>query len=121
MPAGPSPGVRPPHVQPRRPPPSKVGAGRCECGRVAPGLLGLAAGARRYPLPHCGLARKILSKAVTMSVLIEDLTVCVGDGCTNRFADEAGWEGYCPSCLACRDDHAEGEHDPPVDVCLLCR
>ena len=56
-----------------------------------------------------------------MSVLIEDLTVCVGDGCTNRFADEAGWEGHCPSCLACWDDRARGERDPPVDVCLLCR
>jgi hypothetical protein len=63
----------------------------------------------------------LLSRAVTMSVLLKDLTVCVGDGCANSFADEAGWEGYCPSCLALWDDHAEGEHDPPVDVCLLCR
>ena len=40
----------------------------------------------------------MLSRAVTMSVLLEDLTVGVGDGCANRFADEAGWEGYCPLC-----------------------
>lgn len=92
-----------------------------ECGRAARGLFGVAAGACRYPVPHCGLARKPAAGAVTMSVLLEDLTVCVGDGCANRFADEAGWEGHCPSCLALWDDHAAGEHDPPVDVCLLCR
>ena len=55
---GRTPGVRPPHVLPRRPPSSKVGAGRCECGRAARGLLGVAAGAYRYAVPHCGLARK---------------------------------------------------------------
>jgi len=55
---GRTPGVRPPHVLPRRPPSSKVGAGRCECGRAARGLLGVAAGAYRYAVPHCGLTRK---------------------------------------------------------------
>ena len=74
---GPSPGVRPAHVLPRRPPSSKVGAGRCECGRAARGLLGVAAGAYRYAVPHCGLAAEILlSSAVTMRVLLKDLTVC---------------------------------------------
>jgi hypothetical protein len=57
---------------------------------------------------------------VPMSVVLEELTVCVGDGCANRFHDEAGWEGRCPECLALWDDHAAGQHDPPVDGCLLC-
>ena len=56
-----------------------------------------------------------------MSVLLGELKICIGDGCANRFADEAGWEGYCPSCLALWDDHAAGRHDPPEDVCVLCR
>ena len=58
---------------------------------------------------------------VPMSVVLEELTVCVGDGCANRFHDEAGWEGRCPECMALWDDHAAGQHDPPVDGCLLCR
>ena len=56
-----------------------------------------------------------------MSVVLEELTICVGDGCANRFPDEAGWEGRCPECMALWDDHAAGQHDPPVDGCLLCR
>ena len=35
-----------------------------------------------------------------MSVVLEELTICVGDGCANRFPDEAGWEGRCPECMA---------------------
>jgi len=55
-------------------------------------------------------------------VLMEDeLTFCVGDGCVNCFADDSGWEGYCPECLALWDDHAAGQHDSPVDACRLCR
>jgi hypothetical protein len=56
-----------------------------------------------------------------MSAVLEELTICVGDGCANRFPDEAGWEGRCPECMALWDDHAAGQHDPPVDGCLLCR
>ena len=56
-----------------------------------------------------------------MSVVLEELTICVGDGCANRFSDESGWEGRCPECMALWDDHAAGQHDPPVDGCLLCR
>ena len=56
-----------------------------------------------------------------MGVLLGELSICIGDGCANSFADEAGWEGYCPSCLALWDDHASGRHDPPEDVCPLCR
>ena len=37
---------------------------------------------------------------MNVSVLLEEFTICVGDGCANRFADEAGSEGCCPSCLA---------------------
>jgi hypothetical protein len=44
-----------------------------------------------------------------VSVLLGELTICVGDGCATRFADEAGW-GYCPSCLAFWDDHARVGH-----------
>ena len=58
---------------------------------------------------------------VLMSVVLEELTICVGDGCANRFPDEAGWDGRCPECMALWDDHAAGQHDPPVDGCLLCR
>ena len=36
-------------------------------------------------------------------------------------ADDGGWEGYCPECLALWDDHAAGQHDSPVDACRLCR
>ena len=32
-----------------------------------------------------------------MTVVFEELTFCVGDGCVNRFADDGGWEGYCVS------------------------
>ena len=56
-----------------------------------------------------------------MNVVFEELTFCVGDGCVNRFADDGGWEGYCPECLALWDDHAAGQHDSPVDACRLCR
>ena len=56
-----------------------------------------------------------------MTVVFEELTFCVGDGCVNRFADDVGWEGYCPECLALWDDHAAGQHDSPVDACRLCR
>jgi len=41
----------------------------------------------------------------------DELTFCVGDGCVNCFADDGGWEGYCPECLALWDDHAAGQHD----------
>ena len=37
--------------------------------------------------------------------LLGELTICVGDGCANRSADEVGW-GYGPSCQAFWDDHA---------------
>ena len=85
--------------------------------------LGVASCARGYPLPHFGVTAKARCPGwvVAMSVLLWELTICIGDGCANRFADEAGWEGYCPSCLALWDDHAAGRHDPPEDVCLLCR
>jgi hypothetical protein len=56
-----------------------------------------------------------------MNVVFEELTFCVGDGCVNRFADDGGYEGYCPGCLALWDDHAAGQHDSPVDACRLCR
>jgi len=56
-----------------------------------------------------------------MSAVLGELTVCVGEGCANRFSDEADWQGRCPECLALWDDHAAGQHDPPVDGCLLCR
>ena len=56
-----------------------------------------------------------------MSVVLEELTICVGDGCANRFPDETGWEGRCPECMALWDDHAAGLHDVPVDGCLLFR
>ena len=46
---------------------------------------------------------------VPMTVVFEELTFCVGDGCVNRFADDGGWEGYCPECLALWDDHAAGQ------------
>ena len=58
---------------------------------------------------------------VPMNVVFEELTFCVGDGCVNRFADDGGYEGYCPECLALWDDHAAGQHDSPVDACRLCR
>jgi len=74
-------------------------------------------------LPHCGYRRALVVEVglVPMSVVLEELTVCVGDGCANRFHDESGWEGRCPECMALWDDHAAGQHDPPVDGCLLCR
>ena len=55
-----------------------------------------------------------------MNVMLEELTVCVAEGCAKRFAADAGWEGFCPSCLALWDDHTAGQHDPSVDVCPLC-
>jgi hypothetical protein len=74
-------------------------------------------------LPHCGYRRALAVEVglVPMSVVLGELTVCVGEGCANRFSDEAGWEGRCPECMALWDDHAAGQHDPPVDGCLLCR
>ena len=84
--------------------------------------LGVASCARGYPLSHFGVPQEARCPGwvVAMSVAV-GVPICIGDGCANRFADEAGWEGYCPSCLALWDDHAAGRHDPPEDVCLLCR
>ena len=48
-----------------------------------------------------------------MSVVLEELTICIGDGCVNRFPEGDGWDDRCPECLALWDDHAAGQHDPP--------
>ena len=100
-------------------------AANCRAARIA----------RLWPFARRGGAVDLMSAAtlrvsqgsrcrcwvVPMSVVLEELTICVGDGCANRFPDEAGWEGRCPECMALWDDHAAGQHDPPVDGCLLCR
>ena len=69
---------------------------------VCPALLfGVATCACPCPLRHCRLSRDPCSRwVVNVSVLLEELTICVADGCANRFADEASSEGCCPSCLA---------------------
>ena len=75
-----------------------------------------------YRCHTAGIAGFPLSRLVVpMSVVLEELTICVGDGCANRFPDESGWDSRCPECVALWDDHATGQHDPPVDGCLLCR
>ena len=85
--------------------------------------LGVAGWMGWSSLPHCGYRWSLAVEVglVLMSVVLEELTICVGDGCANRFPDETGWEGRCPECMALWDDHATGQHDLPVDGCLLCR
>jgi hypothetical protein len=55
-----------------------------------------------------------------MSVVLGELTVCVGDG-ANRFPDADGWEGRCPECLALWDDHAAGHAERPPRSPEHCR
>jgi hypothetical protein len=69
------------------------------------------------PPPHRALARTDHRGRV---LLIHNSPLH-NDGCANRFPDEAGWEGRCPECMALWDDHTAGQHDPPVDGCLLVR
>ena len=44
-----------------------------------------------------------------MRMFLEELTICVGDGCES-LADEAGWEGHCSECLHC------GPTTPPANM-----
>ena len=51
---------------------------------------------------------------VPMSMSLEELTICVGDGCESlRRRSRLGRP--LPGVPALWDDHAAGQHDPPVD------
>jgi len=51
---------------------------------------------------------------VPMRMFLEELTICVGDGCESlRRRSRLGRP--LPGVPALWDDHAAGQHDPPVD------
>ena len=60
-----------------------------------------------------------MSAALQM-VVVEELVVCDAAGCRTVYVLEDGWDGWCPSCVLVRDEHAGGLHAEGVPNCLLC-